>query len=93
MSGSKHDELWKGYIINPHHSWDDPFKIDTGHGASNKYSNWGNSKSKKLHKYIPVLLIFTTAYNCEHCGAKKEDCKTDYCEEKEDYNLDIGEWG
>lgn len=39
-------------------------------------SNWGINKEvneKCSHKWKPILLLFSTVYDCEICGKKKED--------------------
>ncbi len=72
-------------------NWDDPYG---GGGYGRTWSNEGyysTPKAKRKHKFSPVLLVFSTVYNCEHCGAKQEDCKSEYCDSNDELN--IGDWG
>ena len=39
-------------------------------------SNWGIRDQEKTtcsHKWKPTLLVFSTVYDCEICGKKKEE--------------------
>ena len=64
-------------------------------GIKNYYDHdydYGTTKTR--HKFTPVLLVWSTVYNCKLCGAKKEECKTDYCDDnKKKDDFDIGDWG
>lgn len=74
-------------------NWDDPWDRSSVNGKSYSSDTIYSTKTKKRHEFSPVLLVITTAYNCKHCGAKKEDTKTDYCDEKEDdLYYDTGGW-
>lgn len=84
-------ESWRKITTNPSNNWDDPFSGEYGYKQVNWHREYDSSPSKRPHKFSPVLLVFSTVYNCEHCGAKKEDCLTDYCETKDDLN--VGDWG
>ena len=73
------DELLR--IPNPNCSTGDDY------GYRSVRNDWSDDwedieiyKPKRKHEFTPVLLIFSTAYHCKHCGAKKEENKGDYCE-------------
>ena len=34
-------------------------------------------KIKCTHQWVPTLLVFTTVWDCKHCGAKKENAGVD----------------
>ena len=84
--------FWKSLYGVVDCRWDDYYGNGSGSGSGYGDVGWGSSKSKRRHEFSPVLLVFTTVYNCKHCGAKKEDCLTDYCPDKKD-DFDIGDWG
>lgn len=74
-------------------NWDDPWDRSSVNGKSYHSDPIYSSKTKRRHEFSPLLLVITTCYNCKHCGAKKEDTKTDYCDEKEDdLYYDTGGW-
>lgn len=91
MSNSN-DKFWQSLYGNVNSHWNDRSY------SSNSYGTWSYgydldyNKPKRRHKFSPILLIFSTVYNCEHCGAKKEDCKTDYCDEYKEPEYDTGGW-
>lgn len=66
----------------------------SGYGNSYYDSDWTTRKTKREHKFSPILLVFTTVYNCEHCKRKKEDCKYTYCEDEDNPPelYDTGGW-
>jgi len=92
-------ELFKmvaNYISN---SWDGYYGDGTGYGGGYNDLDFNTRKTKKRHDFSPVLLIYTTCYNCKHCGMKKEECMWDHCEDepknykKKDTDFDYGDWG
>jgi hypothetical protein len=88
------DELHKSNPCDAIANWDDNWNRGSVNGKSYRNDPIYSSKStKRRHEFSPVLLVISTCYNCKHCGAKKEDTKTDYCDEKEDdLYYDTGGW-
>ncbi len=90
-SGRTTDEqFWKSMYGGTSCKWDDNYGNSSSYGTSYYDYDFDSRSTKRRHKFSPVLLIFSTVYNCEHCGAKKEDCLTDFCEDKQH---DFGDWG
>lgn len=82
-NGTFYTDLYSN--VNSHWWYDS--NSDSGYGDS----NYDFIEPKRKHKFAPILLIYTTVYNCELCGAKKEDCSSDYCNQKKS-DFDIGDW-
>lgn len=84
---------WAKNNINPHRT----SYASTGsyYGGKHDYwiPDWDTGNRKRKHEFKAVLLINSTVYDCTHCKRKKEDCKSDYCEDEgkvDDY--DTGGW-
>jgi hypothetical protein len=91
--GTTDAEFWKSLYGSAYSSWDSNYGNSSGYGNSYYDSDWTTRKNKREHKFSPVLLIYTTVYNCEHCGRKKEDCKYTYCDDEDNPpTWDIGDW-
>ena len=85
------------YTITAMSSWDDP-AWGSGSIGSWDIVNPGIKKRKTQHtkhEYVSILLINSTVYNCKLCGIKKEDAKTEYCDNLvvPDDDFYIGDWG
>lgn len=91
IQGAINDALRKSNTGGINCSWDSDYGNSAGYGKGYLDNYYSPPKAKRKHQFSPVLLVFSTVYNCDHCGAKKEDCKTEYCDGKDD--LDIGDWG
>jgi hypothetical protein len=89
MNSGGNNGIGKSNYYNTSNGWDDSDIYRINVGVDDYWDNRSSGKSKRKHEFSPVLLVFTTVYNCKHCGAKKEDCKTSYCDE---FDLDIGDW-
>lgn len=90
---SNNDPSWKGNSANINSHWSGSYGSGGYYGTGYNDYDYGYSKPKRKHSFTPVLLIVTTVYDCEHCGAKKEDCTSDYCDEPETHYNDQGDWG
>lgn len=73
-------------------NWDDPWDRGSVNGKSYRDDSIYSAKVKRRHEFSPILLSFATVYDCKHCGAKKEEAKTDYCDEQDDTDYDTGGW-
>lgn len=74
--------------INPHRtdrSWD-----RSGYGYGEYGYDSPSYKSKRKHEFTPVLLVWSTVFDCKHCGVKKETATSEYCESETN---DIEDWG
>lgn len=87
----KNEELYKLLSSSTNCSWDSYYGNGIANGNSYYDDDFLTGKTKRRHEFSPVVLIFSTVWNCKHCGAKKEDCRTEYCDELDDF--DIGDWG
>lgn len=91
MSGSKNVLFWQAMYGNINNHW------SSGYGGSNYDKSYYDteptkSSTRQRHSFSPILLVYTTVFDCKLCGAKKENCSSDYCEEKDDTNLYDGDW-
>lgn len=80
--------------INSH--WTNYYPSSSSYRGDSYDDDFATFSNKRKHSFTPILLVISTVYNCDHCGAKKEECTTDYCEEKKidkNHNYDIGDWG
>ncbi len=81
--------------VNPHMSCSDT--ASNYYGGRHDYwiPDYDPPEPKRKHEFSPVLLINSTVYDCKHCKRKKEDCKTDYCEEEgvPPNHQNLGDWG
>lgn len=86
-------EFWKSLYSGPTSSWDHYYG-GSWYGGEGSGNGYGSSKpSKKEHKFSPILLVFSTVFNCEHCNRKKEDCKYNYCDDEDSPpTFDTGGW-
>lgn len=81
--------------VNPHISSYDTIGVNYGGRYDYWVPDYDPGPSKRKHEFSPILLINSTVYDCKHCKRKKEDCKTEYCEDENkplehDY---LGDWG
>lgn len=74
--------FWKALYSGTCASWDSDYGNRNGYGNGYYDSDWNTRKTKREHKFSPVLLIITTVWNCSECGKKKEDCLTNYCDDE-----------
>jgi len=72
--------------------WDNSDNQRRGYPVYDGPTGYTYIPDKKRHEFLPVLLIFSTVYNCKHCGMNKEDCMSDYCDGSEDDYPDFEEW-
>lgn len=84
---SKNVTNYKDLINTASAKWDDDYGNYSGYGKP----YYESPKPKRKHEFTPILLINSTVFNCKLCGAKKEECLTEYCEENEDI-WDTGGW-
>jgi hypothetical protein len=90
-----HVRVYKDLPDNRSSNWDVLSVYGYGYGSGYYYDDIDTRKDKRKHTFSPVLLINTTVYDCEHCKRKKEDCKSEYCEDEDsqpDTGWDIGGW-
>lgn len=66
-------------------NWDVYNAYGYGYGSGYYDDDWYTRKDKRQHEFSPVLLVNSTVYDCKHCGKKKEDCRTEYCEDEEEF--------
>lgn len=86
-------EYFKVDYTTPCANWDSYSGNGSDNGRSYYDSDWTPRTNKRTHKFSPVLLIFSTVWNCSECGKKKEDCLTNYCEDEDNPpNWDLGGW-
>jgi hypothetical protein len=85
--------FWKALYSGASANWRSDYGNSSGYGDSYYDSDFYSRKDKRRHEFSPVLLVYTTVYDCKHCGRKKEDCSTDYCEDEGNPpGWDIGGW-
>lgn len=86
-------EFWKNIYGNANCHWDYYDKRRAGNGGNDLDYNSNTRKAKREHEFSPILLVYTTCYDCKHCKRKKEDCKTNYCSDEDNPpEWDLGGW-
>lgn len=93
--GSTYDirQHQSSYYYGSSGDWDDYYPHGSGYGDPYYSNDFNSRKNKKRHEFSPVLLIYTTCYDCKHCKRKKEDCTSEYCDdENSPPDWDIRDW-
>lgn len=89
IKAGKNALFWQAMYGNINNHW------SSGYGGSHDKSYYDSKiiipSVRRRHSFSPILLIYTTVFDCKLCGAKKEDCCSDYCEEDNE-NIYEGDW-